>query len=168
MAMIGGNLLRLLFLCVACSAAAWARPPDPVEQLKTCAKTADRDARIACYEALGRQVLQAGANPATGAATATAEAAATPTMRDDLGGGQFSDKAEPADDVNRGLLTSCKMGPTNRWYFYFDNGQVWKQVNNGRVHFDDCKRVATISKDWFGYTLEIEGRKGKIRIARVK
>jgi len=177
---IGGKVSRALFLYVACTTIALAQAAEPVDQLKACARTADREARIACYEALGRQVLDAEAKaetaepaaepepPAPATTVATAAVAGTPALKEDLGGEQFRKEPDPADGVNRGLITSCKKGPSDRWYFYFDNGQVWKQTNSGRLHLSDCERVATISKDWFGYRMEIEGHKGKIRIARVR
>ena len=50
------------------------------------------------------------------------------------------------------------------------SGQFWKQVSSRRVVMDEdtCQFRATVTKDFFGYKLQIEGEKGKIRISRLK
>ncbi len=167
-------------ILVPCTNSAFARPQEPLEELKACARTSERDARVACYEELGQRLLaQEAATTSTGstvsASTQAASAAATvavtstPQLSDELGGEEYKKEPDAEDNDNQGLITGCKKGPDKKWYFSFENGQVWKQNNDRRLSLkEDCKMLATISKDFFGYKMEVEGLKGKIRISRRK
>jgi len=153
---------------------------DPIEELKACAKTPNQDERIACYETLGKRMLEADAAtaarraepvqspPVAAEATVVASQASTPELKDDFGGERFAKETDPADAQNQGMITSCRYGRDDRWYFYFDNGQVWQQSNFGRLSFDECNFIATINKGLFGYKMKIDGRDGKIRVTRRK
>jgi hypothetical protein len=77
-------------------------------------------------------------------------------------------KSQTKESKFRGTVTKCSKGPTGKWYFYFQNGQVWQQRDDDRLRFKDCNFDVTISKDFFGYKMQIEGESGKTRIARVK
>ena len=93
----------------------------------------------------------------------------TPQLNDELGGEEYEKKPDPEDIDNQGLITGCKKGPDKKWYFYFENGQVWKQIDDRRFSLkEDCRMLATITKDIFGYKMEVEGLKGKTRISRRK
>lgn len=139
---------------------------------------ADRDARLTCYDNLGEQVLasdQAAGNPAPKTevqaepAKQPAVASTTPSLPETIGGGAFEEpKKKETISSSQGLITSCKKGPDKKWYFYFDNGQVWKQTNSDRHYFKTCEFVATITRDTFGYKMQIEGKKRKIRVSRKK
>ena len=175
--------------------AANAQLADLMEKLKACARTVDDVARMACYDDLGRQALAEEADDAeidNAAATPVAEIPAadapqvadipaaaatvpvaagaqvtdTESLPDILGGKDFEEESDTAEQGSRGLITSCKKGPDKRWYFFFDNGQAWKQVENRRLSFDDCNFYATVTQDVFGYKMQIDGEKRKIRISR--
>jgi hypothetical protein len=173
------NLVSILIVCLSFAAISNGESPDPIDELKACAKTTNPDQRIACYEALGKRILEADA-PATAtkaqpvqtapiaAEAAVAEQASAPELKDDLGGERFATETDPADAQNQGLITSCRYGRDDRWYFYFENGQVWQQSNFGRLIFDECNFIATINKELFGYKMKIDGRDGKIRVTRRK
>jgi hypothetical protein len=187
---------------------------DPVEDLKNCARMADKVERVACYEALGQRVLGEEASaatrddqklvgtqsevseppPARSAAKdlvvteaavsevasvdpAVAEAAAvtvatsppeTDRMPEDLG---KDDKKETKERKSaekktyRGHVQSCGQMSDNKWYFVFDNGQVWKQSSNGSYRFKQCDFDVTISKDFFSYKMKIDGGK-TLRVRR--
>jgi len=51
------DLSLYLALCLAGLSAGIGHAADPVEELKFCARMSDRDARFACYDALGQRVL---------------------------------------------------------------------------------------------------------------
>jgi hypothetical protein len=149
----------------------FAQSSDPLAQLKVCANTTDRDSRIACLEELAIQVrdAQAGAIKATPTQHEPDVAdLGPPALKDDLGGERFANKPDLEDAQDRGLITACTQGTDKKWYFYFENGQIWKQVSDRRLRFDECRFVATITKDMFGYKMLIEGHKRKIRISRRK
>jgi hypothetical protein len=173
------SLVSILIVCLSFAAISNAESSDPVDEMKTCAKTANPDERIACYEALGKRMLEADAATTTmkaqpvqtapiAADAAVAAQASTPELKDDLGGERFAKETDPAEAQNQGLITSCRYGRDDRWYFYFDNGQVWRQSNFGRLSVDECNFIATINKGLFGYKMKIDGRDGKIRVSRRK
>ena len=68
----------------------------------------------------------------------------------------------------RGKVTKCQQDVNDKWYFYFDNGQVWKQRSNSRLRFPDCDFWVTITEDTFGYKMTIEGEDKQIRIGRIR
>ena len=175
----GGVFGPLLILCLLMLAGtASARPAEPIDELKACARTSERSERVACYEELGQRLLAEDAattstaptaSVATQAAPVAAAVAATstPQLGDELGGEKYEKKPDIETIDNRGLITSCKKGPDKKWYFFFENGQVWKQVNDRRLSLeDDCNMLATITSDFFGFKMEAEGLKGRIRITR--
>jgi len=90
------------------------------------------------------------------------------TLPDELGGGDFAPESEQENDSARGRVTSCKKGPDSKWYFYFEGGQVWKQVNLERLRLADCDFDAVITKDLAGYKMKIDGRQDLIRVTRKK
>ena len=177
----GGAFGPLLILCLLMLAStASARSQDPIDELKACAKTSDRDARVACYEELGQRLLeQEDVTTSTGstvsdstqvapaAATATAAVMSTPQLSNELGGDEFEKKAGMEITGNQGQIIGCKKGPDKKWYFYFESGQVWKQVNDRRLSLkEDCEMRATITEDVFGYKMVTDGLKGTIRVSR--
>lgn len=165
----------IFILSIAFIPATGVRAADAVEGLKLCAKMTDRDARLACYDDLGERLLaeesvddmlfESDDIQAEDAETKTATAV-PPSLPDDLGRKAFEKESDSPQ--NEGRVTSCKKGADNRWYFYFDNEQVWKESNTGRYRFKDCNFVATISRDGFGYKMRQEGKTRYIRVKRVR
>jgi hypothetical protein len=76
--------------------------------------------------------------------------------------------AERKNIAVQARVVRCLEQYNEKFLFYFDNGQVWKQKTDKRLTYDeDCRFDITISKDFFGYKMETpEGR--TIRISRVK
>ena len=167
----------VFFLSLACVPATVVHAADAVEGLRLCAKMTDRDARLACYDDLGKRLLgEASSNDLSSAnediqaeafETETA-AAVTPSLPDELGGADFEKQSGSKPPENTGRVTSCKKGADNRWYFFFDNEQVWKESNTGRNRFKDCNFFATITRDGFGYRMQQEGKTRQIRVKRVR
>ena len=142
-----------------------AQPLDTVEELKVCARMADQNARLACFDKLGESVLreESADNKPTQEEKIQPEAATETTtivepLPDDLGSSKTTQYL--------GLITACKRGQYGDWYFTFDNGQVWKEINGRNLRFKECNFYATITKDAFGYKMRIEGEKGTIRVRR--
>jgi len=100
--------------------------------------------------------------------TAATGAAAPASLPEDLGGGDFAEQPEPEPQGALGHVTSCKKGPDAKYYFFFEGGQVWKQVNleRPRLRLDGCDFDAVITQDLFGYKMKIEGREDVIRVSR--
>jgi len=165
--MIRSNTAIFILLITVFTSSGVAQSVDTVEELKVCAKMADHDARLACFDDLGERVLREEQNPAdikpTQEKVAQPEAvAATPTnaqpLPDDLG--------NPKAVEYVGLITSCKKGRSGTWFFFFDNGQVWKDVNSRKLRFKECNFNATITRDAFGYKMRIDGEDRTIRVRR--
>ena len=151
--------------CVLLLATQHSRASDTIERLKACARTDDNAARAACYETLGRGVLAAEASDDS-AVESTRSADVSATLPDALGGTEYAQKAGEAAESNRGLVTSCEKAADKKWFYVFENGQVWKQVDSRRRRHKECHFHVTITKDGFGYKMLIDGTTDKIRINR--
>jgi hypothetical protein len=138
---------------------------DPVEELKACAKMTDRDARLACFDNLGERMLReesADKKPTRENVAQPEAVTSTATNAQPL-----PDELGISRDIQYiGLITSCKKGHHGDWYFIFDNGQVWKAVNKRNLRFKECNFNVTITKDTFGYKMQIDGVEKTIRIRR--
>ena len=89
-----------------------------------------------------------------------------------MGGYKFeekpSDHPDNTDNTVFARVTLCQQDRDKVWFFKFDNGQVWKQVDRTRLSFQDCDFPVAILKDGFGYKMQIEGSEKQIRISRKK
>ena len=127
--------------------------------LHQCVSIDDDAARLACYdEAAGRS--DAGAADSAAAATITADYGA-----EQLDGDNPDKKIERPVSVR---ITACQRDQRRRYYFYLENGQVWRQNDDDRLRFKECDFNATIIRDGFGYKMQIEGEKRRTRVKRVK
>jgi len=163
--MTRSNTAIFILLITVFASSGVAQSADTVEELKVCARMTDQDARFACFDNLGERVLREEpadnkpkqekmARPEAVTATATN---AQP-LPDDFGSSKIIQYG--------GLITSCKKGHYGNWYFIFDNGQVWKEVNKRNLRFKECNFNATIAKDVFGYKMQIDGVEKTIRVTR--
>lgn len=141
---------------------------DALEELKVCARLSDANERHECYEALGQRALatEAEAPMVTRPETAGAPAPVAESLPADLGGRVFANKDGEDPVEGRGRVTQCTLAVDKKWFYHFENGQVWKQVDSRRRRHSDCDFMVTIIKDGFGYKMQIDGEKSKIRINR--
>ena len=107
-----------------------------------CAKIEDEAQRLACFDK-----------------------AAAERPRDNDGG---ADKAEDEAFELKATVTRCEKSPDNRYFFYLDNGQVWKQTRTERHRYKDCNFAGTIIRDFFGYKIVREDGERDIRVKRVR
>jgi hypothetical protein len=131
-----------------------AAEPNPIDELKECARTEKTKKRVACYEALGKRVL--GEEVKTDAPEPPTDAA---NAFDDL-----DDEYIPI----LGHVKSCQEASDRRWFFILDDGEVWKQSGGRTRRFKDCDFDVIIRKDVFGYKMEIAGDDQKVRVKRHK
>lgn len=68
----------------------------------------------------------------------------------------------------RAKVSRCKKDYRKKYLFYFDNDQIWKQTSDKKLYFKDCNFDVTITQDFFGYKMQADGEKRRIRITRVK
>lgn len=157
----------LLGLGLLAAGPAWS--VEPIAEIRACAEVTDGDARLACFDALAERVQleEPAVDPASGVAAEEPRGSSLPEY---LGGAEFEEQSEYFETHHQGTITECQQARDGRWYFRFDNGQVWRQTNLSRQRFKDCSFLAKISRDAFGYKMEIEvnGRQKTIRVARVK
>ena len=181
--------MRILFLlsaAVLSSASAQADPVrDALSEVAKCADIAAAGDRLQCFDA-------AAVTAKAAVSTAPpAPAAASGATQDDggiLGWFGFStpssnkpeDFGKPPPPPAPGELTGISAGviewaknPLGKALFVLDNGQVWKQIDSDPAEVlkpsgDDPMKV-TIEKAMLGsYSLRIVGRKGIIKVRRVK
>ena len=129
--------------------------------LTACARETDDAKRLACFDAL------ADGTPSD--APAGSAPTATPPLTAEVGlpGPEEADEEPP--EVYAAHVSSCKKSAANnRWYFEFDNGQVWRQTNSGRLAFRDCDFDVTLRRDVFGFKIEIPGEDRTIRVTRIR
>ena len=89
-------------------------------------------------------------------------------MPDYLGRSDKKERKEKKSEEKktyRGHVKSCGQMSDDRWYFVFDNGQVWKQSSDGSYRFGKCDFDVTITKDFFSYKMKIDGGKS-LRVRR--
>jgi len=147
---------------IALTASAEVHAQDSSDKAR-CAELENAEARLACYdEAVGRS----SSSPPD---TKAAEKEPNP-LTEEVGQEQLDSKDRPDQEPEAfaGRVTDCRQNVDGKWYFYFANGQVWKESNSGKQRFKDCDFEATITKDVFGYKMQIDGEGKKIRIGRVR
>ncbi len=134
-------------------------------ELAACNGVSDPTQRLACFDALAENI---GQRQTAEIAVKDGDSAgqALPPLPDSAG--QTKDADTPAEEYS-GRIESCeKSDVSGRRYFIFDNGQVWRQSNTGRLPFRDCDFVVTLKRDMFGYKLEIPSVDRSVRVARVR
>ena len=171
-----GQTIIVTLVIAACASTGIARSADPIEELKTCARMTDRDARIACLDNLGKRVLleeSADEMPtqeevAEPQVVTTAPIAKAQPPPDNLGVPAVGDDQEVKPPEYTGKLRSCKQGQYGNWYFFLDNGHVWKEVNIRSRRFKECNYNVTITKGVFGYRMRIDELEKTIQVKRHK
>ncbi len=149
-----------IFLITACTSAGISQAADLAVELKACATIADRDARLSCFDRLSDGVVHE--SPAAG----IPEPGSAPLPPNDPVDSTQRNEPAPTSAQYGGLVTSCKKSYYGNWLFFFENGQVWKEANNRNMRFKDCNFNAAITKDRFGYKMQIEGDDKNIRVKR--
>lgn len=161
------GLVILMLLAVS----AVAQAGSLADGVRECSTIENDAARLTCFDGLmveeGATVTQAPDAPEP-----VVDVAAAPTAADTIGAETLRRKdraAEAEEEISVSTtLTRCTERSDGRYVFYFSNGQVWRQSKNDRVRFRDCNFDVTITKDFFGYKMQEDGEKRRIRIKRVK
>ena len=145
--------------------------------LQACARIADKLARYACYDALGERALaidvattapapEPGKSAQVETAPGDTAQAEPPAMPADLGKKKPEKKEKKQQESYRGHVRSCAADMDGIWRFTFDDGQVWQQSSRGRHRFEGCNFDVTITRDFFGYKMSIDGDK-TLRVRRL-
>lgn len=148
-------------------------------ELQRCSSIEDTSARLACYDGLSGPQSVAPIAPSAAVDSLPVELSAVEAS----GAEQSADEplADPSPETVRGdtddkyetvtiqgTIKKCRQDANKKYYFYFENGQVWKQSDRKRLNFKECDFNVTITKDFFGSKMQQEGEDRRIRITRVK
>lgn len=137
-----------------------------------CAGIDNAEDRLACYDEVADRATPKPADPdAAGIEPLPAATLSEPQpLTEEVGAEQLAgkSKSQPEPASFRGRVIECKQDASRKWYFYFDNGQVWKQRANARLTNRSCDFEVTLTKDSFGYQMQIKGESKKIRVGRVR
>jgi hypothetical protein len=136
------------------------------DELRRCASVDDASSRLACYDKLGGR--QASTPETIAAPAEVGESVALPP--DELG----SESLHQADDKKDedapviAKVNRCVKDARKKYVFYLEGGQVWKQVSDKKLFYKECAFNVTISKDFFGYKMQVDGEKYRFRVSRIR
>ncbi len=148
--------------------------------LAECASIADDTERLACFDAVASAhstrppaAPAAPAQPATPeppAPASAAPAAAGPTpITDEVGRERVEGGRDEEPPEYSATVTRCEENQqSGQTYFYFENGQVWKQANYRRLRFRECRFDITLTEDNFGYVIYIPSKDRRVRVTRIR
>ena len=158
--MKGRRQAGTLAMIVLLSAGADGRGQE-ADDLARCNSIDDAGERLACYDAAS------GRNAEERPVAAEPEVSA---LSDDIGQEQITQGDRPDDESTlvRGTVTNCQRDASGRYYFYFENGQVWKQKDERKLRHRSCSFDVLITRDFFGYRMQVVGEENEIRISRVR
>lgn len=129
-----------------------------MQELERCRTISDNDGRLGCYDEIGK------APPADPTETDIIDAVRYKELTDDIG----LSGSEEDNKTYLVTLSSCGVASNLKFYFYFDNGQVWRYVGGKKLRYRDCSHTGKVTEDRFGYFLQIDGETRTLRIDRVK
>ncbi len=160
------------------------------EDIEQCRQIADVMERLACYDRIGEREIATRPAPEnqglvvpeaeTSAATepgyteqVAPEAEISEAADEDTEYGVLTDDVglpKSSDDYKPILVTvvRCNKGNDYKWYFYLENGQVWKYLGTRTLRYRSCNAPAKLIEDSFGFTLQMNGEKLKHRVQRVR
>ena len=161
-----------------------ARADDSIsDELRRCASIGDASARLACYDGLSGRQMPASAAPGASLDPSIDSSAAERSVVEPSVVQPSANKplADPNSETVRGntddryetisiraTVTKCRQDDNKKYYFYLENGQVWKQSDRKRLKYEDCNFDVTITKDFFGSKMRQDGEDRRVRVTRVK
>lgn len=157
------------------------------EAFTRCVRIKDDGERLACYDRLATELIEIGMQGDPHSTVAEAPAETPRAAKADPGpGAPYGQAAVAATDEQFGLerteegrkqdierITSRYVGEFTGWdgdtLFTLENGQVWQQIQNGRLAWRATNPVVTIERGFFGsYVLSVEGVNRTVRVKRIK
>lgn len=149
-----------------------AQQPNPLPDLARCAAITTDAARLACFDALARELgLQNGTERA--AVTPDEDESSDVLMRADnedaFGAELLGARGARGPDEIESRLIGEFTGWRGNTTFSLENGQVWRQAEEGRLVFRADAPLVTIRRAAFGtYRLSVEGVNRAVRVRRVE
>lgn len=176
---------RTILACTAAAVITFLPPSASADEelpgsFAECAAVSDDTARLACFDALASAQSAAPAaapvQPAAPAqpsaaeppAPAPAEPAPTP-ITDEVGRERVDGGRDEEPPQYTATVTRCEENrQSGQTYFYFENGQVWRQANYRMLRLGDCRFEVTLSDDNFGYSMYIPSKDRRVRVTRIR
>lgn len=152
-------------------------------ELLRCAALPAETERVKCYDALAqRDPRQADTSaavepekseavedpPAPPEPVTETSSAQTVEITDDVGSEQVAGSDDEEAAVYHATVTSCRKNSSGKVFFFFENGQIWKQTDYSRFRYRECEFDVTLTRDAFGYKMKIVDQKASYRVSRVK
>lgn len=133
-------------------------------EIARCALVNDASARLACFDKLGSR----GKPTSAADAAPAAEPMQVAWPPDELGSKDFRRHVDKDESSVAARVIRCVKDTRKDYQFYLEGGQVWKQVDDRKLHYRTCEFNVTISRDAFGYKMQVEGEKSKYRVSRIQ
>lgn len=169
---------RIVRLCCASLCAAFgatvldAQPSIPATDLARCAEIETNAVRLACFDVLARELGSDGNAERAAPEPAVSESANTmpATGNEDAFGAEFIRDAEAQGPSQ---IDSRLVGEFSGWRgnttFTLENGQVWRQSEEGSLFFRSDSPLVTIRRGAFSsYRLSVEGINRAVRVRRIE
>ena len=157
------------------------------QQLRACRAIDDDVLRLVCYDMLGKVQSQVPASvdtmdpPPTPATPKPVEAPPVAEPVADQVPTQEPEYAPLTGDVGawsvrnanegkrpiRAAVTRCSQNARGAYYFHFENDQIWKYKGSRRLRYKECSFDVTITRDAFGYKMQVDGEERRLRISRI-
>ncbi len=149
---------------------------DLATELRTCSELTDGGERLACFDAIAEPLADTTTDPEPAAEATAASEISAPTNERESAAGRGLDFGLPAPAVEEAQpdeITSRHVGEFRGWSgntaFSLENGQVWRQVRTGRMHWVADSPMITIRRTAIGtYWLGVEGINAQVRVRRVE
>lgn len=151
-----------------------AQPTLPAANLARCAEIATDTVRLACFDALARELVPQG-NTERAAPQAVTEAVVesmpeTESGNEDVFGAELigESRAQGPDEIQSRLVGQFT-GWRGNTTFTLENGQVWRQAEADRLIYRAESPLITIRRGAFDtYRLSVEAVNGSVRVRRIE
>lgn len=165
---VGVRCFIAALLC-ADAIAVFAQPAEESADLARCAEVVPDVARLACFDTL---VQRLGDDRKIGSERAENDSAGASSQveNEDAFGAELLDGREtPSPDEIESRLIGEFTGWLGNTTFRLENGQVWRQAEEGRLVFRSTAPLITIRRGAFGtYRLSVEGINRSVRVRRLE
>ncbi len=164
------NARRGLTAAAICCAACWAlgagsAPAALVdsERLLACAAIGDGRARLSCYD---RLAVEAGAEvPLAGASSVSGDN--EPEVEQGFGLEARRRAADRPAEIGV-TITDRRQDRYDRWIITLDNGQIWRQIDDKHITWDDAGGYRIRRGAFSSFFLESVEHGTRIRVSRMK
>jgi len=142
------------------------------EALTNCRTLGDEIERLECYDGIGKatatmneqraaEIVAVASEPESGSMTASSQST---EHQDDFG---LPKKPDGPQSI-RVTVESCGEASNRLFYFYLEDGQVWKYVGKDKLRIKSCEPGATIGEDRWGFSIQLDGDTRQLRVTRLR